>query len=102
VTGSDAKPFILQANNSKTRKNAKDANKTDMFNKAEEARRSKEVIVNQSNPIIIPITVTQDGLLGASNATPMEKSPILSMINKSSNTTLGGAIGGQQSQSKLY
>jgi hypothetical protein len=90
-------------NHKTTRKNAKEHNRTELsYQKAaEEARRSKEVIINQSNPSIIPITITQDGLLGAAaaaNQSPgggADKSPIIqSMINKSSNTTLGGQMGG--------
>lgn len=92
----------LIKNHKITRKNAREHNKTELSNQkhADEVRRSKDVIINQSNPSIIPITVTQDGLLGAAaNHSPgggnVEKSPIISsMINKSSNTTLGAQMGG--------
>ena len=81
-------------NHKTTRKNAKEHNRTELSNHkaAEDAIRSKDIIINQSNPSIIPITITQDGLLGAAaaNQSPAEKFPIIqSMINKSSNTTLG-------------
>ncbi len=90
-------------NNKATRKIGKDLNRTDQsyVKPTDEANKSKDVIVNQSNPTIIPITITHDGALGASNQTPVghiDKSQIVSsMINKSSNTTLEAPMGGQQS-----